>query len=241
MVTHYFASTDPGYRGWRWAVTVTRASRAKNVTISETALVPGETAIMPPPWVPWLDRLRPGDMGPGDLLPTAEDDARLAPGFTEADETDGDVEAQWELGLGRARVLSAEGRDQAAERWYEGTAGPAAPIAVAAPAPCSTCGFFIPLSGDLRLLFGVCANAYVPDDGRVVAADHGCGGHSEAVHVPSAAEAPPLILDELSFDALPSYSSAEAAPQDASAEAEAGGEPADDEPAAEAADRDGDG
>ncbi|WP_308103161.1 DUF3027 domain-containing protein [Actinocorallia sp. API 0066] len=200
VVTHYFACRDAGYRGWRWAITVTRASRAKNVTISETALVPGDEAILPPPWVPWLERLRPGDMGPGDLLPTAEDDVRLAPGFTETDDVDADVEAQWELGLGRARVLSVEGRAQAAERWYDGTAGPRAPIAAAAPAQCSTCGFFIPLSGELRLLFGVCANAYVPDDGRVVAADHGCGGHSEAVKAPAQSDPPPLILDDLTID-----------------------------------------
>lgn len=228
VVTHYFACLDPGYRGWRWSVTVTRAARAKNVTISETALMPGDEAIMPPPWVPWLERLRPGDMGPGDLLPTADDDTRLAPGFTEAEVEDGDVEAQWELGLGRARVLSAEGRDQAAERWYDGTAGPAAPIAVAAPAPCSTCGFFIPLSGELRLLFGVCANAYVPDDGRVVAADHGCGGHSEAVRVPSAAEAPPLILDELAFDAMPADAVAEVPEQVSEQAPEQAPEPAED-------------
>ncbi|WP_460370920.1 DUF3027 domain-containing protein, partial [Actinocorallia lasiicapitis] len=101
------------------------------------------------------------------------------------------------------RVLSPEGRDQAAERWYEGTAGPRTPLATAAPAHCGTCGFFLPLAGDLRQLFGVCANAYVPDDGRVVAVDHGCGGHSEAVEVPSAAEAPPLILDDLSYDTTP--------------------------------------
>ncbi|WP_425547747.1 DUF3027 domain-containing protein [Actinocorallia longicatena] len=203
VVTHYFACTDAGYKGWRWAVTVTRASRAKNVTVSEAVLLPGEEAVMPPAWVPWLERLRPGDMGPGDLLPTAADDARLTPGFTQPEDEQTDRQATWELGLGRARVLSPEGRDQAAERWYEGTAGPRTPIATSAPAQCSTCGFFIPLAGDLRQLFGVCANAYVPDDGRVVAVDHGCGGHSEAVEVPSAAEAPPLILDEMAYDQFP--------------------------------------
>lgn len=202
VVTHYFASTDFGYRGWRWAITVTRASRAKNVTVSETALLPGEGAIMPPAWVPWLERLRPGDMGPGDLLPTAPDDIRLTPGFADPEDDATDRQANWELGLGRVRVLSPEGRDQAAERWYEGTAGPRTPIAASAPAQCSTCGFFVPLAGDLRQLFGVCANAYVPDDGRVVAVDHGCGGHSEAVEIPSASEAPPLILDEMSYDLL---------------------------------------
>ena len=199
VITHFFACTDFGYRGWRWAVTVTRAARAKTVTVSETALLPGDEAVLPPKWVPWLERLRPGDLGPGDLLPTAPDDARLAPGFA-APEPDLDEQAQWELGLGRARVLSAEGRDSAAERWYEGASGPNAPIATAAPAQCSTCGFFLLLAGELRQVFGVCANEHAPDDGRVVSADHGCGAHSEAVVVPSAAETPPLILDELALD-----------------------------------------
>ena len=29
-------------------------------------------------------------------------------------------------------------------------------------------------------MFGVCANEFANDDGRVVALDHGCGAHSEA-------------------------------------------------------------
>jgi hypothetical protein len=30
-------------------------------------------------------------------------------------------------------------------------------------------------------MFGVCANLFAPDDGKVVSADHGCGAHSEAL------------------------------------------------------------
>ncbi|MGW1077771.1 DUF3027 domain-containing protein [Streptomyces sp. NPDC002537] len=85
VVTHYFACTDPGYRGWRWAVTVARASRAKAVTLDETVLLPGSDALLAPEWVPWSERLRPGDMGPGDLLPTEADDIRLEPGWTGED------------------------------------------------------------------------------------------------------------------------------------------------------------
>ncbi|MEU1308850.1 DUF3027 domain-containing protein [Streptomyces cinnamoneus] len=85
VVTHYFACEDPGYRGWRWAVTVARASRAKNVTLDETVLLPGSDALMAPEWVPWSERLRPGDMGPGDLLPTEADDLRLEQGWTGED------------------------------------------------------------------------------------------------------------------------------------------------------------
>ncbi len=85
VVTHLFACKETGYRGWRWAVTVARASRAKLVTLDETVLLPGPDALLAPEWVPWSERLRPGDMGPGDLLPTEADDLRLEPGFTGED------------------------------------------------------------------------------------------------------------------------------------------------------------
>ncbi|RFU85298.1 DUF3027 domain-containing protein [Streptomyces triticagri] len=85
VVTHLFESKEIGYRGWRWAVTVARASRAKVVTLDETVLLPGPDALLAPEWVPWSERLRPGDMGPGDLLPTEADDLRLEPGFTGED------------------------------------------------------------------------------------------------------------------------------------------------------------
>ena len=80
---------------------------------------------------------------------------------------------------GRVRVLSVEGRELAAERWYEGSHGPEAAIAQSAPASCESCGFLVKMSGPLGRLFGVCANAFANDDGRVVSMDHGCGAHSE--------------------------------------------------------------
>lgn len=86
VVTHLFECKDFGYRGWRWAVTVARASRAKIVTLDETVLLPGPDALLAPEWVPWSERLRPGDMGPGDLLPTDAEDLRLEPGFTGEEE-----------------------------------------------------------------------------------------------------------------------------------------------------------
>ncbi|MFC4536688.1 DUF3027 domain-containing protein [Sphaerisporangium dianthi] len=203
IVTHYFACLDRAYRGWRWAITMTRASRARNVTVSETVLLPGAGALLPPAWVPWSERLLPGDLGVGDLLPTSDDDDRLAPGFTETDD-DADRQMIFEYGLGRARVLSAIGRDRAVHRWHAGDSGPHTPLAHAAPAQCSTCGFYWPLAGALRLGFGVCANEYAPDDGKVVAADHGCGAHSEAAIVtPAGVEQPMPILDDLGYDLMP--------------------------------------
>ncbi|MEU3506581.1 DUF3027 domain-containing protein [Streptomyces longwoodensis] len=86
VVTHFFECRELGYRGWRWAVTVARASRAKAVTLDEVVLLPGPDAVLAPEWVPWSERLRPGDMGPGDLLPTDAEDLRLEPGYTGEDE-----------------------------------------------------------------------------------------------------------------------------------------------------------
>ncbi|MET7649359.1 MULTISPECIES: DUF3027 domain-containing protein [unclassified Streptomyces] len=86
VVTHYFECKELGYRGWRWAATVARASRAKTVTLDEVVLLPGPDAVLAPEWLPWSERLRPGDMGPGDLLPTDAEDLRLEPGYTGEDD-----------------------------------------------------------------------------------------------------------------------------------------------------------
>ena len=86
VVTHFFACLRPGYRGWRWSVTVARAPRQRSVTVDEIVLLPGDDAILAPAWLPWRERIRPGDLGPGDILPAEEDDRRLAPAYTADDE-----------------------------------------------------------------------------------------------------------------------------------------------------------
>jgi len=200
--THWFASRAAGYPDWRWAVTVVRASRSREVTVDEVALLPGTASLRAPGWLPWAERVTPGDLGPGDLMPTAPDDPRLEPGYTAAS-TDAAETATVadELGLGRSRVLSPIGRDDAADRWVQGGAGSADALAVAAPAPCSTCGFFVGLGGPRRQVFGVCANARSPRDGMVVAMDHGCGAHSD-VDPAGVAGRPDTVLDTLATDGL---------------------------------------
>ena len=203
IATHLFDCTAPAYRGWHWAVAVARAPRAKLVTVCETVLLPGEGALLSPEWVPYAERLAPGDVGAGDVTPYVEADPLLEPGFEATGEEDVDEAALWELGLGRPRVLSAEGRDAAAQRWYDGESGPHADVAEKAPAPCATCGYLLPMAGALRAVFGVCANAWSPSDGRVVSYDHGCGAHSEADVDRSRAEpAPEPIVDELAYDTV---------------------------------------
>jgi len=271
VVTHRFSCLGPAYRGWCWAVTVARASRAKNVTIDETLLVPGPEAILAPDWVPWKERVLPGDLGVGDLLPAPPDDARLVPAaslegddgvsdwgetawampgtepedlvpvpsaelLAEGPDDDHDLalvdldgtetaetvaavvsagasttgtsaagaDAAGQDVLGdrppRARVLSAIGRDDTALRWYTSEHGPKSPLANAAPGLCSGCGFFVRLGGPLGRVFGVCANEYAPDDGRVVAVDHGCGAHSEGVTAATADQPLRPVIDELGYD-----------------------------------------
>ncbi|MCD4525631.1 DUF3027 domain-containing protein [Nocardioides sp. cx-173] len=208
VVTHLFACNRKGYVGWRWSVTVARASRQKTVTIDEIVLIPGDDAIVAPEWVPYRERLQPGDLSPGDLLPVTDEDPRLVPTYSFGDDPlDADDKAQIrmvakDLGLGRVRTLSPEGRDLAAQRWYDGDAGPGSPIAQAAPDHCHSCGFLVRLAGPLSETFGVCANGDANDDGRVVSFDHGCGAHSE-VRLAKKHEREPMpehVFDTLTTD-----------------------------------------
>jgi hypothetical protein len=194
-VTHAFAASLPGYVGWFWAVTVVRAPDS-DPTVAEVVLLPGEQSLRAPAWVPWSERLQPGDLSPGDLLPTAPDDPRLAPAYLLSDDPQVEQVA-FELGLGRVRVLSRLGRLDAAERWQAGSHGPDSPMAKQAPGNCGTCGFFLALAGSLQAGFGVCGNEVTEADGQVVSVEYGCGAHSEAVLDPVADEPGEIYEDDL--------------------------------------------
>lgn len=207
VATHYFICLDPAYVGWRWAATIARAPRAKSATVDEVVLLPGPDALVAPPWVPWAERVRPGDLAVGTVWPTPADDQRLTAGLTGLDELDGAADrspvhpSQWEIGLGRVRVLSADGRDEAARRWWSGDRGPEAPMARAASLTCSTCGFLLPIGGPLGQAFGVCAQQMSPADGCVVSLAFGCGAHSEVEPAEREPVAAP-VQDFVGFDAL---------------------------------------
>lgn len=208
VATHLFDCTHPGYPGWRWSVTVARASRARVVTVSEVILVPGEGALVAPRWVPWAERIGPKDLTPGVLAPAPPDDYRLEPGYTGGEFAADPEPAEAsqiravvaELGLGRERVLSIEGRDAAAERWLDGPGGPDNPMTQQAPAPCETCGFFVPLTGSLGRLFGACSNELSPTDGTVVSRNHGCGGHSDVTEPSRGIDLSLPVWDTVSVD-----------------------------------------
>ena len=215
-----FESRVRGYEGWQWSVTLYHDVELDHWTVNESSLVPTDKALRPPKWIPWKDRLEPGDLAVTDSIGTDPDDPRMEEGFRKtqdaetsddtddkpsvADETvqepamDGNAsdesektdvsedseqpvtseedveEAVEEFDLSRRHVLTPLGRSQTAKRWYEGPHGPKSLSTKTADGnPCSTCGFFIPLKGELNLLFGVCANKWSPDDGRVVSIDRG--------------------------------------------------------------------
>lgn len=101
VVTHLFACLSPAYVGWRWAVTVARASRSRQVTVSESLLLPGPDSLLAPQWVPWTERVRPGDLKAGGLMPASADDDRLTPAVViEGAEglLDWDASDAWTLG-----------------------------------------------------------------------------------------------------------------------------------------------
>lgn len=91
LVTHLFDCTLSGYRGWRWAVTLSRVPRSRTATVCEMELLPGEESLLAPAWVPWADRLEPGDVTRSDRLPRKETDERLEPGWEAAGEDADDV------------------------------------------------------------------------------------------------------------------------------------------------------
>jgi hypothetical protein len=150
---------------------------ADHATISEVVLIPGPTALLAPRWVPWEERLKAGDLSPGDVLAPPRDDPRLVPGYTATGDPRID-ETALEVGLGRRQVLSEWGRADAAQRWHNGDYGPQSAMARSTRRVCRECAFYLPLSGALGVMFGVCANE-LSADGHVVDAEYGCGAHSD--------------------------------------------------------------
>ncbi|MDO4792372.1 MAG: DUF3027 domain-containing protein [Buchananella hordeovulneris] len=205
LVTHFFACLKPGYVGWNWAVTLARAPRARKATVCEVSLIPGEGALLAPEWVPWKDRLRPGDLGRSDVMPPVVDDERLAvvdPATERAAIEEGAVEVPegMEESLGRRRVLSPVGRAMTAQRWYDSDKGPTGrPKGMP---ECGSCGFLLPMEGSVGSVFGVCGNEWASDDGKAVSLDHGCGQHSQIKARPVEEDWPvtPARVDEAEIE-----------------------------------------
>lgn len=200
-----FECTLAGYRGWHWSVSVSILDDV--ATVNDVVLLPGEGAVLAPAWTPYRERVRAEDLGPGDVLPPDADDIRLVPAWSAGDgEGTGIADRHFarEIGLGREWVLSFEGREDAADRWYEGAHGPESAFAKQANQKCGSCGFLVSLAGDLSDRFGVCANRNAPADGAVVALNHGCGAHSGNApkRSDSAKIVPESVFDTVTVDNL---------------------------------------
>ncbi|MGB9012861.1 MAG: DUF3027 domain-containing protein [Aeromicrobium sp.] len=207
LVSHHFGCTATGYLGWYWSVSVSRAPDANApVTVNDVVLLPGDGSITAPAWTPYKERIRPGDLSPGDVLPPEDDDLRLVPAWSAGDgeEQTADRFFAREVGLGREWVLSIEGREMAADRWHEGDHGPDTQMAKESKGVCGDCGFLVSLAGPLSDRFGVCGNGMANSDGQVVSLEHGCGAHSGArlKRSASAPALPPPVHDTVTDDAV---------------------------------------
>ena len=155
-----------GHRGPRGA--------RKLVTVDEIVLLPGPRRVLAPEWVPWSERLRPGDLGVG--RPAAHRGRRRpARAGLHRRGRGRRPEARPSRRL-RARALAGPGCSRlrvATRRPNGGTtapAGPDTPIAEArARALLRPAASSLPLAGSLGAVFGVCANEFSPGDGAVVA------------------------------------------------------------------------
>ena len=194
-----FVSDIKGYEGWQWSVTLYHDPELGSWTVDEASLLPTDQSLLAPDWIPWKDRIKPEDLSPTDVLGTQADDPRMEDGLGSgevseeeggqasgqaesqvSDQEEDRAEAVESFMLSRRHVMTDQAREETAHRWYNGPHGPKSLSTQAAEGNvCETCAFFIPLQGQLGSMFGVCANKWSQDDGRVVSLDHGCGGHSE--------------------------------------------------------------
>ncbi|WJZ02012.1 DUF3027 domain-containing protein [Corynebacterium freiburgense] len=170
LVTHHFATKMQGYRGWEWQVVLACAPGTRRITVNELALLPGEGALRAPEWVPYIDRVQPGDLGPNDDLPPRSNDPRLA-----------DIEGPHTVkvpGSCSAKQLTRQGLDDARSRWQQGKFGPSSEFATRSKLQCADCAFYLPVGEPVGPRFGVCVNEYSAD-GRIVHSGYGCGAHTD--------------------------------------------------------------
>lgn len=171
LVVHRFRSKAPGYRDWEWVAVLASVPGSGAITVNEVGLQAGKKAVLPPEWVPYEDRVLPGDLGPGDKLPPRADDERLT-AWKDLRDNGG-----FPRNPGAKQTLSETGLKQAVQRWREGDYGPNSEFARRATMMCRTCAFFLPIDTEAGN-FGVCSNEFAAD-GRVVHATYGCGAHAE--------------------------------------------------------------
>ncbi|MFB2585739.1 DUF3027 domain-containing protein [Herbiconiux liukaitaii] len=105
VLSLFFASLLPGYPDWRWTVTLARVDEESAPTVLEVELLPGETSMVAPDWVPWSERLaeyelaqelaaataaHPDDESDDDDLADEDDDELSDDELSDEDELDDD-------------------------------------------------------------------------------------------------------------------------------------------------------
>lgn len=114
LSTHLFECTMPGYRGWFWFATLSRAPRSKVATICEVGLLPGDDALIAPDWVPWADRVRPEDLEQESSADSSEANAEKKV-EEKAEGSEADTEASEESGAKAVETAPAEAAEVSEE------------------------------------------------------------------------------------------------------------------------------
>ncbi|MBN9209605.1 MAG: DUF3027 domain-containing protein [Microbacterium ginsengisoli] len=99
VITLLFTTTQPGYPGWFWNVSLARVADAEP-TVLEVELLPGDDALLAPDWVPWAVRLAEykeqqaqlAAASDADELDEADHDADLDDDLDDDDDLDEDAD-----------------------------------------------------------------------------------------------------------------------------------------------------
>ncbi|MBF4554072.1 DUF3027 domain-containing protein [Corynebacterium sp. DSM 45110] len=182
LVVHRFRCHMAGYPDWEWVAVLASVPGTRAITINEVGLQAGKKATRAPEWVPYEDRVLPGDLGPGDTLPPRHDDERLS-SWRELT-TNGGFPRNPEA----AQTLSERGLKETVQRWRTGEYGPNSEFAEQASMMCRTCAFYLPFNS-VETNFGACTNEFSAD-GHVVHATFGCGAHSATKEQSESAASP---------------------------------------------------
>ena len=187
------------YPGWRWAITVARVPRGKVATVCETNLVPGEGALLSPEWLPYAERLAPGDLGAGDVLPTRRRTRTSSPGSRRPATR---TSTRWPCGSSGSAASACSRRrgEAAAQRWYEGEAALTRRSPRRAPPPARRVASSTRWQVHCALFRRVRQRVVTQRRSRR-GLDHGCGAHSEVDvdrHEPVPSAEP--LVDEIAYD-----------------------------------------
>jgi hypothetical protein len=91
LVSLRFENRLAGYPGWFWTVSVARVEGSEP-TVLEVELLPGETALLAPEWVPWAVRLAEYQAAQAAVAEASEGDADEASVDDDLDDDESDDE-----------------------------------------------------------------------------------------------------------------------------------------------------